>query len=96
MDRTRAPVVERLDPEARPAVIHDPVLVVIEIAVALQEAEATRTEVLEGGIDTARGVVERPPDALTHSGPQRQAIGIVDFRAPVDRLGFARLGEPIH
>ena len=48
LHRAFAPVAQRLDPQARAAVVADAVQVMVELAVALQQAEAARDCVGEG------------------------------------------------
>ena len=64
LDRALAPVAQRLDPERGAAVVIDAVEIVVEVPVALEQAEALRALVGEGRGDDPRRVVERAPDAL--------------------------------
>src|SRR5215207_3902111 len=68
----------------------------IEEPVALHQAEAARTGVGKGRGGRAGRVVERAPDALAGAGPQRQAVGIVDLRPPIDGRLLLGLREPEH
>ena len=62
----------------------------IPIAVALQQAEAARVFV-EVGIEMhLRRIGQRPPDPLARSGPHRQAVGVMDLRAPIVRARAGR------
>ena len=54
----------RLDPKTRATVIVNTVQIVIEIAVALQQAEAARIFIGEGGRDDPRRIVEGPPNSF--------------------------------
>ena len=69
LDGAATPLAQRLDPGGGPAVIGDAVEIVVELAVALQQAEAARALVEEAGDGGVRGVDERPPDALAGAGP---------------------------
>src|SRR3546814_17747154 len=59
-----APIAQWLDPGGRPQVVTDAVEVVIEVAVALRQAEAARVVVDEARDGDLRRVVERAPDAF--------------------------------
>ena len=72
------------------------VLVMVEVAVALQQAEAARVVVGEARRHGPRRIVERPPDALARAGPHGEAVGIVHLGPPVDGGGLRRLGIPVH
>ena len=67
-----------------PPVVIDAVEIVVEHAVALQQAEAARIVVGEGRDHDARRIVERTPEPLAGAGPHRQPVGIVHFGTPVD------------
>src|SRR3546814_14615193 len=79
-----------------PALVVHAVEVMVGVAVALQQAESAGAVVEEGGGDYPLGVVERPPDALAAAGPQREAVGIVDLRAPVHAVGPVAFGVKVH
>src|SRR3546814_1910553 len=71
-----APGLQRLDPEARAALVMHAIEIVLERAVALQQAEAARPVVDEGGGGHVLGIVEWPPEPLAGAGPEREPVGI--------------------
>src|SRR5690348_13594821 len=92
-----APGAQRLDPDAGPAVIEGAiVLVVVEIAIALHQAEALRIGIDEGVRLHLRRIVERPPYALALAGPKRQAVAVVDFGPPILAARRIVLAVPEH
>src|SRR6266481_2410095 len=74
----------RFDPQAGPPVVVDAVvLIVIEISIALKQAEAPGI-VVEIRIQMQlRRIDERAPDPFAGAGPHRYAVGIVDLGPPI-------------
>jgi hypothetical protein len=68
----------------------------VEVAVALQQAEAARVAVHEHVEAQVARVQQRPPDPFAAAGPQRQAVGVVDFRAPVPGHAAVVLAHLVH
>ena len=70
--------------------------IMVERAVALQQAKALGRGVAEGRDRHMRRIVERPPQPPARAGPDGEAVGIVDSRAPVDRRRLGGFREPVH
>src|SRR3546814_5345946 len=85
---------DRLDPDGGALLVLHPVLIVVEAAVALRQAEAARVLVREAGEADTRRVAEGAPDPLARTGPHRQPVGIVHLRPPVDHGRLRRLRGP--
>ncbi len=81
VDRPFAPAVARLDPQAWALVVpaHN-VLIVIEVAIELQQAEALRVVILEGVELQFLRVIQRTADPLAVTAPHGEAIRVVDLR----------------
>src|SRR3546814_21037741 len=71
------------------------IVIVLERAVALQQAEAARTVVDECGGGHVLGIDEWPREPLAGAGPEREPCGIVDHRAPVHAVSPAALGKHV-
>src|ERR1700730_11831198 len=69
LDRAFAPIPFGLDPEARTAVIKDPILIMVKGPVALQQPEAARVFIQKGRCDDAWRIVERTPRSLSRPHP---------------------------
>ncbi len=96
-DRTRSPWPLRFDPQARALLIKDAVvLIMIEIAIALKEAETLGIVVRKAVGDGMRRIVERPPYPFARAGQKGQPVAVVDFGAPVGRLVAIALAIPEH
>ena len=97
LHRALAPSCLRLDPQAGPAVIkHAIILVVIEIAITLQQPETARI-LVRVGIEAQRfRIHEGTPDPFAGAGPQGKAVGIMDFRTPVIRHAAVILAVLVH
>src|SRR5260370_27161224 len=84
IERAFGPATLRLDPDIGTAlVIRRVVLVMIEVAIALQQPEAARILILIRVEAYAARVGKRPPDPFPLAVPQREAVRIVDLRTPV-------------
>src|SRR5450830_142983 len=94
--RSLAPAFQWLDPETWAALVMHAVLIMVEVAVTLQQAEAAWIVVAESRGGDAGRVVERAPDVFAVAVPDCQAVGVVDFRTPVGAGAFDRLREPQH
>ena len=82
--RALAPALAGLDPGARALlVVGLGVLVVLEVARPLDEAEGARVLVGEGRDLQARRVAQRPPQALARAVDDAQAVAVVDRVAEV-------------
>src|SRR5690606_13041734 len=69
LHRPLAPIPYRLHPEARPALVGHTIQVMVEVAIALHEAEASRVHIGKCRSDGAWWIVERPPNTLAGAGP---------------------------
>jgi hypothetical protein len=69
---------------------------VVEVPVALDQAEAPGRLVEIAGVEDPGRVVERAPDPLACPVPDREPVGIVHLRAPVRDLLAPVLGVPEH
>ena len=96
LDHALAPVAQGLDPGRRAAVVADAVQIVVEHAVALDQAEALGGLVEVAGVEDPGRVVERAPDPLAGPVPDREPVGIVDLGPPVGDLLAAIFGVPEH
>ena len=84
IDRAFGPATLRLDPDiGTTLVVRRVVLVMIEVAIALQQSEAARILVLVRIEAHPARVGKRPPDPLPLAGPEREAVRIVDLWTPV-------------
>ena len=73
--RALPPVAQGFDPCRWPLVVEDAiVLVILEIAIALQKAESLGSTIEKASGHHRFGIVERPPQALAVAGPDRQPI----------------------
>src|SRR5690606_29973771 len=70
--------------------------VMVEVAIALHEAEASRVHIGKCRSDGAWWIVERPPNTLAGAGPHCQPVRVMHLGAPVDPLGLLLLGVPVH
>src|SRR6185437_11371994 len=85
------------DPNAGTTVIKSAIiLIVVEVAIALNEAEALRIGIDEGIGLHLRWIVERPPYALALARPKRQAVAVVDFGPPILATARIVLAVPEH
>src|SRR6185437_2414497 len=97
LHRALAPLAQRLDPNAGTTVIKSAIiLIVVEVAIALNEAEALRIGIVEGIGLHLRWIVERPPYALALARPKRQAVAVVDFGPPILATARIVLAVPEH
>src|SRR3546814_9317262 len=71
LHRAAAPLADRLDPDGGALLVLHPVLIVVEAAVALRQAEAARVLVREAGEADTRRVVEGAPDPLDRTGDRK-------------------------
>ncbi len=93
-DAAAAPVAARLHPRARPQLVARlQVLVVLERAVALHEAEAERIGQRERRDQQPLRIHERPRDPLAGAGLDQQHVGVVDLGPVVARLRVLVLAE---
>src|SRR5205814_10535893 len=96
-DGALAPLAQRLDPRRRALLVEDAIiLVILEIAIALQKAEPPGVAAGEAAGRHRFGIVERPPQALTTAGPDRQSIRIMNLRPPVSASRPVQLRVPEH
>src|SRR5690625_4092406 len=96
-DGTRAPVAERLDPEAGATLVDVGIILVTgEVAFALQESEAARGVVDKSVGAQLAGIVQGAPDALAGPRPDGEAVTIVNPRMPVGGAVAVMLAEPVH
>ena len=83
------------------------VLVVVEETVTLQEAEAPRVLVKVGIHPDAGRIYQRAPDPLAVAAPERQPVGVMNFRTPIvshaavvlatlEHTGQRRHAEPLN
>jgi len=94
VDLPRAPVAQRLGPEAGAAVVMRlQILVVREVPAALREAEALRRAVAEAAGLQRGGVGERPPKRLALARLHQQPVAVVDGGAEVARGEGSGLGR---
>ncbi len=93
----RAPAAFRLNPDAGALVVPGAVILVVgKVAVALHQAEAPGAVVLEA-VDLHLGWIDQwPPQPLALAGPQRQAVAVMDFRAPVGGFLPFVFAVPVH
>ena len=63
------------------------ILIVVEIAVALEQPEAARILVGKRGDPQRVGVDQRPPEPFAAAALQQEAVGIVHFRAEIPVRG---------
>ena len=96
LDRARSPVTPGLDPGGGPEMVTNPIMIVIQDAITLQQSKAARRAVLETGHRNMRWIVEGTPDVLPNAIPDGQPVRVVDLRTPVDRRWLGRLGKPVH
>ena len=68
----------------------------VEVAVALEQAETARVVVGEHVEAQVFGIAQRPPDPFAAAGPHRQAVGVVDLRAPVPVHAAVVLADLVH
>ena len=84
LDMALAPLAFGLDPVGgAQLVVEVEILVMLEDAVALHQAEAARIAVDEGGDGGLDRVAQRAPDPLAGAGVHQQPVGIVQFAAVV-------------
>src|ERR1700704_3310013 len=79
-DSAFAPVALRFDPHARALLVeHAIVLVLLEVPLALHQAESMWT-VIGVAVDTHGGWIrQRPPDPFARSGPDLQAVRVMNL-----------------
>ena len=95
--RSLAPVRVRADPDRWPTLVERArVLVVVELAVALHQAEALRILVHEGRKLQRGRVVQRPPQPVVGAGQHLQPVAVVDGGAVVVGHVPVRGAEPVH
>ncbi len=81
IDGALAPFAHWLDPQAGALVIPaDNILIIFEIVIKLQQAEAARVLILIGVELQLLRVIQRTRDPLAAAAPHRQTIGVVDLR----------------
>jgi hypothetical protein len=69
------------------------VLVVVKLAVPLQQTEALRGAIRKATHSKPRRVIERPPEPFSAPGGKQEPIGVVDFRTEV--IERPRPGLPV-
>jgi hypothetical protein len=83
-----APVVKRLDPEVRTAMVSGfQVQVAREVAATLQQTEAARAGLLKTADLQFARVAQRPPDLLALPGTHQQPIGVMHAWTKVGHAG---------
>src|SRR5215469_15069661 len=68
----------------------------VEVPVPLQQSKSARVSVTKRGNFDVLGIIQRPPEMFTSAGPNRQAVGIMHFRAPIDSGWFLGFRKPKH
>src|ERR1700757_5542819 len=68
----------------------------VKVPVSLQQSKSARASITERGYFDVLWIVQRSPEMFTGSGPNRQSVGIMHFRAPIDSGRLLGFGEPIH
>src|SRR5262249_7922811 len=92
-----APVALGLHPHAGALLIkHAIVLVLLEIALALHQAEAPRSLIGETIDPHGCWIGQWSPDPLATSGPELQPVGVVNLGAPVLRKAVIVLAAEEH
>ncbi len=92
-----APIALGLDPGARAQVVTVvEVFEAAELATALEQAEALGILDREGAHREVLGIVQRTPDPFAVAGMDRQAVGIVQFRAVVELRRRLVGAEQVH
>ena len=86
-----APIAVRRYPDAGNILVGvKQILVMIEIAVALQQAETPEIVRRENLVAQRRAVDQRTPHLFSAFQMQQQAVAVVDFRAVIVKLPFRR------
>ena len=87
----------RLDPVARPQFVGQfEILVIAEVAVALQQAEAARVLVEKGRHRRLNRIVERAPDPFARSRMHQEPVRIVQLSAEIVDEAMIVLADEIH
>ena len=81
----------------RPAIVEDPViLIALELAVALQQAEALGRAIEEGRRHHPRRIVQRTPQPLAGAGGDGEAVRVMDLRNQSGAVARLVSKKPIH
>src|ERR1700757_1935555 len=68
----------------------------VKVPVSLQQSKSAGVSITKRGYFDVLRIVQRSPEMFTGTGPNRQAVGIMDFRAPIDSGRLLGFGKPIH